>query len=190
MTLSATAERVNFGVVRHFAGSDLDVLLDSFSTMLYYSPMKQMTHEQTARQPAENGTAGGATLFTFLDVAERLYGRIAEALKSVGLSYAKFDILDRLRRADEPLSLRVLAQGLGCAASNITQLMDRLEAEGLVQRIDDPEDRRSVLAQLTPQGATLAEEGATQIDVVRAQFAASFTAAERADLARLLAKVR
>jgi DNA-binding MarR family transcriptional regulator len=83
-----------------------------------------------------------------------------------------------------------LAEQQGCAASNITQLVDRLEAEGLVQRIDDPDDRRSVRAQLTEQGAVQADEGATQIDVVRAQFAASFTAAERAQLGRLLAKIR
>jgi DNA-binding MarR family transcriptional regulator len=55
--------------------------------------------------------------------------------------------------------------------------------------VDDPDDRRSVRAQLTDQGAIQADEGTTQIDVVRAQFAAAFTAAERVQLARLLAKI-
>lgn len=186
---ATTTERYNFGVVKHLAGSDSDILLDVITNLLYVSPMKQMHHEEID-QAEEVGTPAGATLFSFLDVSERLFSRIAEALKAVGLSYAKYDVLDQLRRAGEPVSLSVLAQGLGCAASNITQLVDRLETEGLVQRIDDPEDRRSVRAQLTPQGATQAEEGRTQIDVVRAQFAASFTAAERVELARLLAKIK
>jgi DNA-binding MarR family transcriptional regulator len=190
MTTATTTERFNFGVVRHLTGSDSDILLDAVANLLYVSPMKQMHHEEIVREDEEVGTPAGATLFTFLDVSERLFSQIAEALKAVGLSYAKYDILDQLRRADQPVSLRVLAQGLGCAASNITQLMDRLEAEQLVQRVDDPEDRRSVRAQLTPQGAIQAEEGLTQIDVVRAKFAASFTAAERVELARLLAKIR
>ncbi|MGQ0815243.1 MAG: MarR family winged helix-turn-helix transcriptional regulator [Gemmatimonadota bacterium] len=151
--------------------------------------MKQLDHEDTIQQSEEGSATSGATLFSFLDVSERLYGRIAEALKTAGLSYAKYDVLDQLRRANEPLSLRALAEGQGCAASNITQMGDRLEAEGLVQRVDDPDDRRSVLAQLTAQGAIQAEEGATQVDVVRAQFAAAFTAAERVQLAKLLAKI-
>jgi len=36
--------------------------------------------------------------------------------------------------------------------SNITQLMDRLEKDGLVRRRADRDDRRSVLAELTPAG--------------------------------------
>ena len=153
--------------------------------------MKQMTEGVETIQPeTEGGTVAGATLFSFLDTADVLYTRIAEALKAAGLSYAKYDVLYQLRKAKEPVSLRLLAENQGCAASNITQIVDRLEAEGLVQRVDDPDDRRSVRAQLTDQGAVQADEGTTQIDVVRAQFAASFTAAEREQLARLLAKIR
>ena len=154
--------------------------------------MKQLENEETVQSSAEETTNGAAqaTLFSFLDAADVLYTRISEALKQAGLSYAKYDVLNQLRKAKEPVSLRLLAENQGCAASNITQIVDRLEAEGLVQRVDDPDDRRSVRAQLTDQGAVQADEGTTQIDVVRAQFAASFTAAEREQLARLLAKIR
>ena len=177
-------------VVNRLWDSDFDLLLDGLAEPIYLSAMKQLDEAGVATEPTVESSATGATLFTFLDVAERLYGRIAEALKAAGLSYAKYDILDQLKRADKPLHLRVLAEGQGCAASNITQLVDRLEAEGLVVRIDDPDDRRSVRAQITEQGLIHAEEGATQIDVVRAQFAASFTASERVQLAQLLAKIR
>ena len=50
------------------------------------------------------------------------------------------------------MPLRLLAEQCSCVRSNITQLVDRLEAEKLVRRADDPKDRRSILAELTPEG--------------------------------------
>lgn len=60
--------------------------------------------------------------------------------------------LQQLKIANEPLPLGQFADHLSCAKSNATQLIDRLEAEGLVRRIPDPHDRRSVLAQITDEG--------------------------------------
>ncbi len=135
--------------------------------------------------PAENG----AVMFGLLEAADALHGRISAALGQVGLSYPKYEVLHYLRNAGDPLSLSKLADCQHCARSNITQLVDRLEGEGLVRRIDDPADRRSVLAELTPAGATLADRGAAQIEAVRAEFAACYSAEERAVLARLLGRV-
>ena len=131
----------------------------------------------------------GATLFSFLDVADRLYERVGEALTSVGLSYPKYEVLKCLRDADEPVSLGSLAEDQSCARSNITQLVDRLETEGLVQRVPDPADRRGVRAELTERGIAAADEGQTQMDLVLAEFAAAFTGPERAELGRLLGKL-
>jgi DNA-binding MarR family transcriptional regulator len=131
-----------------------------------------------------------ATLATFLDTADRLYERIAAALGRVGLSYPKYEVLQHLENSGEPVSLRMLAEGQSCARSNITQLVDKLEIEGLVRRVADPEDRRGIRAALTDAGLERAGEGKTQLDVVIAEFAASFTAAERLQLGRLLAKVK
>ncbi len=135
--------------------------------------------------PAENG----AILFALVEAANVLRSRVSAALGRVGLSYPKYEVLHYLRSAGDPLSLSRLADCQQCARSNITQLVDRLEAEGLVRRIDDPEDRRSVLAEITPAGAALADQGAAQIEEVRAQFAACYSPDERALLARLLGRV-
>ena len=54
--------------------------------------------------------------------------------------------------AGEPLPLGTLAERCACVRSNITQLVDRLQAEKLVVRSDDPRDRRSVRAELTAEG--------------------------------------
>jgi len=50
------------------------------------------------------------------------------------------------------MSLSDLADNQHCVRSNITQLVDRLEQDGLVRRRHDPADRRGVLAELTPPG--------------------------------------
>ena len=54
------------------------------------------------------------------------------ALEPLGLSLAKLKVLAELVAAGEPLPLRTLAERCACVRSNITQLVDRLEADGLV----------------------------------------------------------
>jgi DNA-binding MarR family transcriptional regulator len=68
------------------------------------------------------------------------------------LSLAKLGVLSKLVAAGEPLPLGTLAERCACVRSNITQLIDRLQAEKLVVRSDDPRDRRSVRAELTAAG--------------------------------------
>lgn len=60
-----------------------------------------------------------------------------------------------LRELDEPTSMRELAGRLLCDASNVTGLVDRLEARGLVERRVDAEDRRVKWLVLTASGRQL-----------------------------------
>ena len=57
-----------------------------------------------------------------------------------------------LLQLEEPLSMNHLAGELGCDNSNVTGLVDRLEARGLVARRADPEDRRVRQVVLTAAG--------------------------------------
>ncbi len=54
-----------------------------------------------------------------------------------------------------PVPMGQLAQTLACHASNVTGLVDRLEARGLVQRRLGVDDRRVKELELTPQGSRL-----------------------------------
>jgi DNA-binding MarR family transcriptional regulator len=153
--------------------------------------MNEMTAVRDSQKPAMTAPNGAeATLASFLDTADRLYERIGAALGRVGLSYPKYELLEHLKNSVEPVSLGALADGQSCARSNITQLVDKLEIEGLVRRVADPDDRRGIRAELTEAGAERVSEGRTQLDVVIAEFAASFTAKERLELGRLLDKVK
>lgn len=91
--------------------------------------------------------------------------RFESALEPLGLSLAKFGALANLVEAGEALPLRTLADRCACVRSNMTQLIDRLEAEKLVVRADDPHDRRSVRAALTSEGRARHTEG---LKVIRA----------------------
>lgn len=154
---------------------------------VYSSPMNYRTGPGSTKDaPAGTGWA----LFNFLDAADQLYERVGRALGEVGLSYPKYEILSQLSHAGRPLSLGVLAADQQCARSNITQIIDRLEAEGLVRRTSDPDDRRSVLAELTPDGADLAREGAAQLDRLRAEFAEALGDTDCQLLNRLLSKIQ
>jgi DNA-binding MarR family transcriptional regulator len=62
-------------------------------------------------------------------------------------------------QADGSLPLGQLAERLACVRSNVTQLVDRLDADGLVTREPDPNDRRSRLAVITEAGRRAHERG-------------------------------
>ncbi len=58
----------------------------------------------------------------------------------------------------EPLPMRKIAVRLKCEPSNVTGIIDRLEARGLVERRPDPQDRRVKLAAVTDEGRRTARE--------------------------------
>ncbi len=73
-----------------------------------------------------------------------------------GLSEGRLGVLFRLYRCG-PTPLGDLATELDSTPRNITGLVDHLERDGLVERVPDPEDRRSVRARLTDTGRTRIE---------------------------------
>lgn len=87
-----------------------------------------------------------------IEAARTLEARLEQALAPLQLSLAKFGVLRCLAHAQRPLPLSAIAQRQKCVRSNMTQLTDRLETDGLVRRVDDPQDRRAVLAEPTAAG--------------------------------------
>src|SRR5437868_13291498 len=101
-------------------------------------------------------------LFAVLHAANSVESRVESRLAEVGLSLPKLAALHQLSQAGDSLPLGQLAERLSCVKSNVTQLVDRLEADGLVTRAADPSDRRSRLAVLTEAGKSAFVKG-TQI---------------------------
>jgi DNA-binding MarR family transcriptional regulator len=106
-----------------------------------------------------------------LRISNRIERRLDEVLEPVELSMVKYSALAKLAQAGEPLSLGELAARLVSVRSNISQLVDRLEADGLVRRVEDPRDRRCVRAELTPLGRERQTAGAAVVQEVRKEVA-------------------
>src|SRR5712692_10326350 len=133
---------------------------------MYYSYMKK---QSPSRGTPSKTAAGDAVMFSLLRAAHAVEERLEKALEKVKLSGPKFAALNELVRGGEPLTLSELAGRLTCVRSNITQLVDRLEAEGLVRRVEDSADRRSVRAALTPAGRERQASGARQVKEVQGE---------------------
>ena len=90
--------------------------------------------------------------------------QLDNALAVHGLSIAKLGVLGVLATNAAPLALGQIAERLSCVKSNVTQLVDNMELAGLVRRIPDPDDRRSIRAALTEEGR---QKYAVGLDVQR-----------------------
>jgi DNA-binding MarR family transcriptional regulator len=126
-------------------------------------------------------------MWSLLQAAHAVESRLEEALGEVGLSGAKLAALTQLVEADEPVTLGELAAQCACVRSNITQLIDRLEAEKLVRRVADSADRRSLRAAITPLGRERQAAGARKVEALRRQLAGTLKAIDRGALQRALA---
>lgn len=106
------------------------------------------------------------TWFRFLRLQTRLTTAMASKLKELGLSVAQFDLISTLSQF-EGITQQDLASRLFVTKGNVSGLVDRLEASGLVERRSIPGDRRSHAMHLTEKGRALARAGiAAQVDYV------------------------
>src|SRR5688572_25906245 len=133
-----------------------------------------------------NDASPAPLAFLMLGAVHEMEARLESSLGQVGLSLAKFGVLARLAEAGEPLALGCLAERCSCVRSNMTQLIDRLESDQLVERVDDPDDRRSIKAALTSEGRSRYEQGVRLVDETEREVFAGLADPERATLSRLL----
>lgn len=89
--------------------------------------------------------------------AALLEGRLESAFAEFGLSLWEFDMLATLRRAGAPyrLSPTELFSALMVTSGTMTHRLKRLETKGWVERVENAQDARSTLVQLTLEGLAL-----------------------------------
>lgn len=138
----------------------------------------------------ERAAALEPPVIELLGALHRVETRLEAALEPLGLSLAKLGLLDNLVEAGAPVPLGTLADMCACVRSNITQLLDRLEAAGLVARVEDPSDRRLKRAVLTEAGRELHTEGVRALDLVEQELFAPLSAESRVRLLELLRALR
>lgn len=116
---------------------------------------------------------------------------LARVFDAYGLGAATFGVLVTLARLEEEgdVSQRRLMDELNLTSGTISVRMDRLVAEGLVQREPDPDDRRNVRITLTGKGRDLFERVAPEHLANERRLLAPLTAEEEHQLAQLLRKL-
>jgi DNA-binding MarR family transcriptional regulator len=114
--------------------------------------------------------------------------RIAAALDEYDLNESQFGVLAALRRAGEPycLSPTALYGSLLISSGAMTNRLERLKTAGLVRRLPDPEDGRSVLVQLTPNGLRVVEAAVATHAENERQLLEPLSRTEQRQLAELL----
>ena len=111
---------------------------------------------------------------------------VSEELKECGLLGSDFDILATLRRAGEPLTPTALYQSAMLSSGAMTARLDKLAQRGLITRQAAPDDRRSLLVNLTDAGLALVDEAVERHLANERRLLAPLTGEEQAQLAALL----
>lgn len=105
-----------------------------------------------------DGPDRGMTVVISLMRAQQIVlGRLEDAVRPYGLSYARYELLTLLsftRSGELPLSR--VGDRLQVHPASVTGAVDKLEQQGLVTRVRHPEDRRTVLARITDRGREVA----------------------------------
>lgn len=102
----------------------------------------------------------------------------------------RFDLMAQLERHPEGLKMRDLSRLLMVTGGNITGLTDRLVDEGLIERRDDPRDRRAFSVCLTPKGKAQFQEMAAQHEQWVISLFGDFDEKEMTQLSDLLGKLK
>lgn len=124
-------------------------------------------------------------------LADRLrlsVGRLARRLRQQslgGLTPSQRSVLSTLSR-NGPVPMSRLAELESISRPAATRITDRLEEKGLVVRRPHPEDRRSAVAGITPQGVALLEEGRRERTAFLARRLARMSVEDRRRLAEAI----
>jgi DNA-binding MarR family transcriptional regulator len=133
---------------------------------------------------------GMSVLTSVMRVQQIMLATVESLLRPFGLSFSRYEVLMLLlfsRRGSLPLGK--VGERLQVHAASVTNAVERLERDGFVRRMPNPDDRRGVLAELTPAGRRVAEEATIVLN--KEVFAElGLPPDERAVLYRLLKKLR
>jgi DNA-binding MarR family transcriptional regulator len=128
-----------------------------------FDPIAEAHRQWSARWPehADHMTA----VTSVMRVQQLLLSRIEDTLKPYGLTFAAYEALRLLaftRRGSLPMGK--MGERLMVHPASVTNAISKLEQRGLVERHLSPDDRRVVLATITPNGRALARNATAALN--------------------------
>lgn len=144
--------------------------------------------EQWAVERPDLDRSSMAVISRIERLAELLDGVFTPTLARFDITRADFDVLATLRRSGKPYRLTPtsLSRAMMISSGGTTKRIDRLQARGLIDRLDDPNDRRGVVVALTPKGVRLVDEAVAAHVADEQRVLAPLSKTDRNTLTRLL----
>jgi DNA-binding MarR family transcriptional regulator len=134
--------------------------------------------------------ASMATATSIMRAQQIVLSAVDGALRPFGLTFARFEALTLLSFTKEGrLPLGKIGQRLMIHPTSVTNVIDRLAADRLVERVPHPSDRRTTLAQLTPAGRALVLKATEVVNAIEFGLG-GMTVEEMDDLAGLVRSLR
>ncbi|ABS66556.1 transcriptional regulator, MarR family [Xanthobacter versatilis] len=125
----------------------------------------------------------------FVMVARHWRSALDASLACRGLSDASWSPLLHIGRSGGGLSQKELAARVGIDGSSLVRLLDILAAKGLIERRQDPADRRANLLFLTPAGREAMADIQRLLNTIEARMLADFDDAEMAAMTTALERI-
>jgi DNA-binding MarR family transcriptional regulator len=149
---------------------------------------RRIDREFIARQDDHRALRIWLRLLTCNQLIEK---RVRAGLREqFGTTLPRFDLLAQLERHPEGLKMNALSRLLMVTGGNVTAIVDQLAKEGLLERLDEPADRRAWLVRLTSAGRKSFAEMARAHEEWVVELLAGLSRREHEELLKLLAKVK
>jgi DNA-binding MarR family transcriptional regulator len=153
---------------------------------LPFDPIEEAKRQWTAHG-WDDAAPAMAAITSIMRAEQIALARVDEVLRPYDLTFARYEALALLwfsRTGALPLSK--MGQRLQVHPTSVTNIVDRLETQGLAQRIPHPTDRRTTLAEITGEGRVLVAEATAALN----RDAFSHTGLSGAQLEELFALLR
>jgi DNA-binding MarR family transcriptional regulator len=152
------------------------------------TPPARTDRETIARADDHRALRIWLRLLTCTQLIER---RVRSGLREqFATTLPRFDLMAQLERYPEGLKMNELSRLLMVTGGNVTAIVDQVEKEGLVGRLEEPADRRAFRIRLTPAGRKTFAEMARAHEEWVVELLSGLSRREQDELLALLAKLK
>jgi DNA-binding MarR family transcriptional regulator len=108
-----------------------------------------------------------AAATSLVRASQIVVGKVEEALRPFALTFPRYEALVLLFFSREgALPLGKMGERLMIHPASVTNVIDRLESQGLVTRVPHPTDRRTILAVITDEGRRVLQEATKAVSTI------------------------
>lgn len=134
--------------------------------------------------------AAAAALSTVIRAGQALYDEIDRAMQaSIGVPESALNTLAVIEGAERPLTPSEISERTFRSSATMTSILDVLERRGWIRRVPNPEDRRSVLIEISDDGYAVADRFLPGVRKIERAVMGDLSSNELAALMKILTKI-